>query len=104
VKVIWSPLALDRVSEAAEYIARDDPLAAEEWLSGILDAAERLSNFPRRGRLVPEAGRQDVREIYFGNYRIIYRIEPNRIAILTVRHLRRLVDKEELKSQQKGPA
>lgn len=97
MRVIWSPLALDRVSEAAEYIARDNPAAAEEWVSGIFDAAEHLSAFPRRGRLVPEAGRQNIREIYFGNYRIIYRVEANRIAILTVRHLRRLIDTEELK-------
>ena len=96
MKVIWSPLALDRVSEAAEYIARDNPVAAEKWVSGIFDAGERLSHFPNRGRLVPEAGRQEIREIYFGNYRIVYRVEAIRIAILTVRHLRRLLDKEEL--------
>lgn len=98
MRVIWSPLALDRVSEAGQYIACDNRLAAEQWVSGVFDAGERLSHFPKRGRLVPEAGREEIREIYFGNYRIVYRVEANRIAILTVRHLRRALDKEELKS------
>lgn len=96
MRVIWSPLALDRVSEAGEYIARDNAVAAEKWASGIFEAGEELSGFPKRGRRVPEAGWQDIREIYFGN-RIVYRVEANRIVILTVRHLRRLLDKEELK-------
>ena len=97
MRVIWSPLALDRVSEAAEYIARDNAVAAEKWVSRIFEAGEELSGFPKRGRRVPEAGRQDIREICFGKYRIVYRVEANRIVILTVRHLRRLLDKEELK-------
>jgi plasmid stabilization system protein ParE len=88
---------LDRVSDAAEYIARDNPAAAEKWVLGIFEAAEKLSGFPNRGRRVPDAGRLDIREIFLGNYRIVYRADANRIVILTVRHLRRLLDKEELK-------
>ena len=31
MRTIWSPLAVDRVSEIAEYIAQDNPVAAEKW-------------------------------------------------------------------------
>jgi len=31
--VEWSPLALDRVSDIARYIARDNPDAAEQWVA-----------------------------------------------------------------------
>jgi toxin ParE1/3/4 len=41
MKVVWSPLALQRVREHAEYIARDRPQAAEQWVDGIFAAVGR---------------------------------------------------------------
>jgi toxin ParE1/3/4 len=35
LKVIWSPLAIDRAVEQAKHIARDNPGAAEKWLKGL---------------------------------------------------------------------
>lgn len=55
MKVEWSPLALDRVSEIARYIAKDNPDAAERWVNELFDAVERLADFPESGRIVPEA-------------------------------------------------
>ena len=45
-KVIWSPLALTRVREQTEYIARYKPAAAENWADGIFGAADRLQVWP----------------------------------------------------------
>jgi len=86
MKVVWSPLAIERVSEIALYIARDDPNAADRWVVSVFDRVEQVRDFTRSGRRVPEVGRVDIREILFKNYRIIYRIEPKRNAIITVRH------------------
>ena len=38
------------------------------------------------GRMVPEAEEENVRELLFHNYRIIYRVETDGILILTVIH------------------
>lgn len=47
------------------------------------------------GRLVPEADRDDVRELIFQGYRIIYRTKPRRVQIITVLHgSRNLTGKE----------
>jgi toxin ParE1/3/4 len=54
--------------------------------NGIYDAGESLSVFPLRGRIVPEFDRQDFREIFFQSYRVIYKIESERIAILAIAH------------------
>jgi hypothetical protein len=35
MKIIWSPLAIDRASEIAEYIAQDKLSAAEKWISTV---------------------------------------------------------------------
>ena len=96
MKVVWSPLALDRATEAYAYIAADDPQAAERWLDGLLELGGALSHLPERGRRVPEADRDDVREVFHGSYRLIYRVDPDRVVILTVRHGRRQFDASEV--------
>jgi addiction module RelE/StbE family toxin len=96
MRIIWSPRAKRKVYEYGEYITQDNPDAASEWIMGILDEVERLKVFPEQGRKVPEAKRADVREIFFQNHRIVYRIESKRIVILTVRHTRQLLDQKEL--------
>ncbi len=86
MKIIWSPLAIDRVAEIANYIAKDKPTAAEKWVDKIFSKVEGLISSPKLGRLVPEINKDQYREVIYGNYRIVYRIEEKRISILTVRH------------------
>ena len=96
MRIVWTPLAITRVTEIARYIAEDRPVAAERWVAAIFKRTTVLSRFPRTGGVVPEVGRANIREIHHGVYRIIYRLDPKRIAILTVRHGRRLLDPTEL--------
>ena len=94
MKVEWSPLALDRVSDIARFIARDNPAAAERWLNELFDAVERLAEFPESGRIVPEVGVQRIRELIFGAYRVIYSVR-GKVEILTVRRGSQMLDKRE---------
>ena len=86
MKIVWSPLAIERASEIAEYIAQDKPSAAENWINTVFSKVEKLKSSPEIGRLVPEIQNNQFRELIYGNYRIIYRIERNQISILTIRH------------------
>ncbi len=95
MRVVWSPLAIERAAEATAYSAKDSPAAARRWVDELFESVATLSRMPERGRRVPEMTRTDVRELLFGSYRVVYRIEPRRVAILTVRHLRRRFDPEE---------
>ena len=97
MKIQWSPLAIERVTEIAEYIALDNPMAADKWVNDIFDSTEILSDFSKIGRVVPELQDQTMREILKNNYRILYKIEINTISILTVRHGRQILPIEELK-------
>jgi len=45
VRIVWSPLAIERASEAAKYIARDKPAASRAWLEGVFEAVDRLEAF-----------------------------------------------------------
>ncbi len=86
MKIIWSPLAIDRASEIAEYIAHDKPSAAENWINTVFSKVEQLKYSPEIGRFVPEIKNNRFRELIYRNYRIIYRIEKKQISILTIRH------------------
>jgi plasmid stabilization system protein ParE len=86
MKIIWTPLAIVRASEIAEYIAQDKPSAAENWINTVFSKVENLRSAPEIGRIVPEIRINQFRELLYGNYRIIYRIEKKQISILTIRH------------------
>lgn len=96
MRIIWSPLAHQRINEIADYIANDNLTAAQKWVTSIYDRVKRLKDFPKSGRVVPEVGKQYIREIFFGKYRIIYRIEKKAINILTVRHGKQRLPIEDL--------
>lgn len=96
MKIQWSPLAVERISEIADYIAKDSPIAAEKWIHSIFDRVEQVKDFSKSGRSVPELNRKDIRELIIANYRIIYRIEARAISILTVRHSRQILPEEDV--------
>lgn len=96
MKIVWAPLAADRASEIAVYLARESPEAASRWFRQVLSKVAPLRRFPNRGRQVPEMRRPDIREVVFPPYRILYRVEKEQIVILTIRHGRQLFRPEEL--------
>ncbi|OGW24495.1 MAG: plasmid stabilization protein [Nitrospirae bacterium GWC2_42_7] len=96
MKIIWSPLAIDRASEIAEYIAQDKPSAAEKWISAVFSKVEQLKSSYKIGRVVPEIRNNQFRELIYGNYRIIYRIEKKQISILTIRHGKQILPIDEI--------
>lgn len=86
MSIFWSPLAIERASEIAEYIARDNPSAAENWVRMVFSKVEKLKSAPEMGRMVPEIGHDAFRELIYGNYRIVYCVQKKQISVLTIRH------------------
>ena len=97
MKVVWSPLALEKLEATAKFIALDKPTAADKWVNDVFDRTDLLSSQPELGREVPELLGSSYREIIFGSYRIIYKIE-NEIKILTLRNSRQLLSSDNIES------
>lgn len=96
-RITWTEQALDDLDAVCLFIARDAPRYAEAFAGRVFRATERLAQFPRSGRVVPEIGRDDIREIVVQHYRVIYRYLPDEAQILTVHHGARLLgDLEQL--------
>jgi plasmid stabilization system protein ParE len=99
LRIIWSPLAVERAFEAAMFIAGDKPDAAHTWLDGLFAITDRLEQFPESGRVVPEIGLAQFREvIYRHSYRVVYRLDAARVVILTVRNCAELLDQSEIRT------
>ncbi|GAB6283434.1 MAG: hypothetical protein STSR0008_22010 [Ignavibacterium sp.] len=63
----------------------------------IIKKVDTLSKNPERGRKVPEANREDIREVFEGEYRIIYRIEAKKVSILSIRNFKQILPLNDLK-------
>ena len=85
-KVIWALSALDDIDSIAEYIARDSLDLAVLFVRRLFEATDRLQGFPLSGRMIPEINNPDCREVIYGAYRIMYRIEKDEVWVTGVIH------------------
>jgi toxin ParE1/3/4 len=84
VRVRWTSRSIQDLREIGAFIARDNPNAARRWVARLKERAWKAAPFPYGGRIVPELNREDVREVFLKSYRIVYRIFPDFIEVLTV--------------------
>lgn len=91
-RVLWSHTAQQDLTEIIEYIAQDSVGNALEILHKLEAKAALLLTLPSRGRIVPEllcTGVSQYRELICAPWRIVYRIENQRVLIMAVLDSRR---------------
>ncbi|MCH8475654.1 MAG: type II toxin-antitoxin system RelE/ParE family toxin [Opitutales bacterium] len=84
-KISLSPSACEDLRSIISYIASDNPSAAEKFGRRILDEVEITAFMPEVGRIVPEFGKADLRELIARPYRVVYRIKKDLGLIEVVR-------------------
>jgi len=92
MKVRWTRESLIRLREVNSYISKDNPQAAEKFLDKIINLAESIKENPEKGRIVPELDFHNInnyRELIITPWRIIYRIEEQKVYILSMIDSRR---------------
>lgn len=95
-KIELAETAKADLREATRWI-RDEtsPAAADQWLAGLLKAANTLKKHPLRCPLAAESDKfpEDIRLLLHGKrhkkYRIIFTIRGDTVVILYVRHTSR---------------
>ena len=85
-QIRWSITAADDVEQIEVYVARDSVAYAVRLTNGIMDAVEKLAEFPNLGRLVPEFQREDLRELVHRAYRIVYLYADDVVTVVRVVH------------------
>ncbi len=89
MKLVWTPRSLRNLVEISDFIAIDNPQAAQRVLDRIVEAVQLLRDQPAAGR----TGRiRGTRELYIAGTRYIvaYREEASSVTIVAVIHASRL--------------
>ena len=86
--LIFAKPAAQDLSQIADYIALDNPIAAEKVFREVIQTTEALAHFPNLGRRGRVTG---TREIILSNapYVVVYRSNPDRIIIIAIFHTAR---------------
>lgn len=94
MKVVWSESSEFDLDDLYDYIAKDSPIYAEQFVDRILEEVGKVALSPRIGRIVPETQRDDIRERMLQSQRIIYMIDDVNevISVLALIHVRRNID------------
>lgn len=87
-QVLWSPEALEDLETLTAYIAAHNVPAAIATGRAILRKTRAIPLNPMAGRVVPERRDPKIREVFHGNYRIIYRLvtPTGKIEIMRIWH------------------
>ena len=90
-EIVFLQQALDDLEEIVLYIARDSKQNALKMHDRIMEAANRLRDFPMIGLAVPDEkiGGRGFRMIGAASYLLFYKIFDDKIVILRVLHGRR---------------
>ena len=83
MKIIWSVRAQANLHNIVEYISRDDPVAAQRLVDGLVDSMMAiLAEHPKAGR----AGRvENTREwVAHKHYIVVYRIKRETLVVAAV--------------------
>jgi len=92
-EVVWSLKSKEDLYNIFDFISKDSKLYAANTIDNIILRTKLLPSQKQSGRIVPEFNRGDIREVFEGNYRIIYVIKRKHIFISRVFHRSRLLKK-----------
>ncbi|HUP43701.1 MAG TPA: type II toxin-antitoxin system RelE/ParE family toxin [Thermoanaerobaculia bacterium] len=84
--VTWTELAWQDLERAVDTIAQDSPTYAAGFARRVWERAQSLDELSYRGRVVPELGDPDVRELILASYRLLYEIRGETVYILGLIH------------------
>lgn len=102
-KIEWSDDAIADFAEITEFIERTSPANANAVVEAIRAASRRLPDFPSAHRIVPEWRANELRETFVHRWRLMYRVLPDRVRIVSVVQGSQLLDNIEGRSFQDGP-
>lgn len=82
--VIWSPNAIASIQDSYDYISLKSPQNADLVVETLFDLGDNLSLFPEKNPIEPLFNSNDIRFFPKWNFKIVYKIEEDRIYILDV--------------------
>jgi toxin ParE1/3/4 len=82
----WTHTAIAHLLAIYEHITRDAPIYAQRIVDRLTRRSEQIATVPQSGRVVPEYGAPDIREVIERPYRIVDPIREEHMDVLAVVH------------------
>ena len=84
----WSPRGKARLLGCMRYIAEQSQgwPTVIKWRDSVYAAVEHLEDFPESGSVVRELTRDDIRQVFVGDHRVIYRVRRRTPEVISIRH------------------
>lgn len=93
VRTTFAASAVEDLSEIrAWYAGHDAPEVGERLVREVVAEVERLASFPEIGRVVPEFGLAQLREVIHPPFRIVYRLDDDRLRVVRIWRSERLMN------------
>ena len=86
MRIRWTTPARQDLARHHDYIAEDDPDAAERVEAAIAEAVERLADYPHRGRPGRRVGTRELVVADFPTYIVVYRVTETEVRITRILH------------------
>jgi toxin ParE1/3/4 len=77
-RVDFTEVAAEDLESISNFIGAENPEAASRVCRGLFELALSIGENPFMGRITPEYGDPNIRDIVRGNYRIVYLVHPGR--------------------------
>ena len=94
VKLNWHNDARNDLIQIYNYIYENSIFYSIKTVNDIIRLVDNLEILPYIGRKIPEYSKNDKRELIYKSYRIMYKIESNKIIIHRIWHSARKLPKK----------
>lgn len=95
--VTWMPQAQQHLRQVYAQIARDSTSIAQQIVNDLAERTRPLDDFPWTGKVIPEAGDENLREVHAHSWRIFYQVRNRNVFVFAVMHKRRQLASEDIR-------
>ena len=93
ITLIWEDRAKEQARDIYGYLYDGSPTYAASWADEVERKLDNLLAFPEMGRIVPEFNISFIREVFAGQYRVVYTFQNKLIIVVTVRSMQQPLGK-----------
>lgn len=87
VTLVWEDKAKEAARDVYSYLYEGSTKYADSWADEVDRKLKQLLGFPEMGRIVPEFNVSFIREVFAGQYRLVYTYQNNVVTVVTVRSM-----------------
>lgn len=85
-QILWTEKGLRQLESIRSYLETNNPFHSDRYITRMLRRIGLLGSFPESGELQPQYRGGNIRQIIFGNYRIIFQSSTQAVIILAIQH------------------